>query len=96
MNVEYTRQAVADLRKIAADSKTYGSVVATAVEARIRRVIAQIAEHPNSAPDVEERPGVHVISLIRFPYKIFYRILPDGVRILHIRHTARRPWTARP
>ena len=93
MNVEYTTRAVADLRKVAADSRLYGEAVAAAVEARIRQIIAQIAEHPKGAPSVEERPGVHVIPLIRFPYKIFYRVLPDRVRILHIRHTSRRPWT---
>ena len=93
MNVEYTNRATADLRKVSADSQLYGDEVTAAVDARIRHVIAQIAEHPGSAPRVEERPGVHVIPLIRFPYKIFYRVLPDRVRILHIRHTSRRPWT---
>jgi plasmid stabilization system protein ParE len=41
---------------------------------------------------VEQRPGVRVVPLIRYPYKIFYRIADDTVRILHIRHTSRRPW----
>jgi plasmid stabilization system protein ParE len=31
-------------------------------------------------------------ALVRYPYKIFYRILDDGVRILHIRHTSRPAW----
>jgi plasmid stabilization system protein ParE len=35
---------------------------------------------------------VRVVLLIRYPYKIFYRILQDRIRILHIRHTSRRPW----
>ena len=38
---------------------------------------------------------MHVIPLVRYPYKIFYRILADRIRILHIRHTSRRPWTIR-
>jgi hypothetical protein len=43
--------------------------VATAVEARLRQVIAHIAEHPEATQRVDERPGVHVIPLIRYPYR---------------------------
>jgi toxin ParE1/3/4 len=95
MKVDYTRQALADLRKIAADSHAFGERVAVAVELRIRRVIANIAQHPKAAAPVVERPGMRVVPLVRYPYKIFYRILEDRVKILHIRHTARKPWTAK-
>lgn len=93
MKVEYSNRATADLRKVSSDSRPYGEAVNAAVEARIRQVILQITEHPEGAPKVEERPGVHVIPLVRFPYKIFYRVFTDRIRILHIRHTSRRPWT---
>ena len=93
MKVEYSNRATADLRKVSADSRAYGDAVTAAVEARIQQVVAHIAEHPGGAPRVEERPGVHVIPLIRYPYKIFYRVIADRVRILHIRHTSRQPWT---
>jgi toxin ParE1/3/4 len=72
-----------------------GETVTAALEARIRQVISHIAEHPEAAPRVGERPGVHVVSLIRYPYRIFCRILPDRIRILHIRHSSRRPWRGR-
>ena len=93
MKVEYSNRAGADLRKLAANSLVFGGVVATALEARIRGIVAHIAEHPEAAERVAERPGVHVVPLIRYPYKIFYRVLRDRVRVLHIRHTSRRPWT---
>ena len=67
-------------------------MVAAAVEVRIGKIIAQIREHPEGRPPVIERPGVHVAALVRYPYKIFYRTLDDGVRILHIRHTSREVW----
>jgi toxin ParE1/3/4 len=92
MKVEYTNPALTDLRKVSADSRVFGEIVAAAVEARVREVIAHLAEHPEAAARVAGRPGVRVIPLIRYPYKIFYRVLEDRVRILHIRHTARRPW----
>jgi toxin ParE1/3/4 len=93
MKVEYSKRAAADLRKVSADSRAFGDAVAAAVEFRIRSIIAHIAARPHIAAKVVERPGMHVIPLIRYPYKIFYRVFEDRVRILHIRHTSRRPWT---
>lgn len=96
MRVEYTNLAAADLRKVSADSRErFGDIVAAALEKRIRDVVDKIAHHPDAAPSVMERPGLRVVPLIRYPYKIFYRVLDDGVRILHIRHTSRRPWIVR-
>jgi plasmid stabilization system protein ParE len=93
MKIDYSKQATLDLHKIGADSRRlYGDNVAAMLEARLRKVIEQIAQMPEGAPRVEDRNGVHVLPLIRFPYKIFYRVLPDRIRILHIRHAARRPW----
>lgn len=31
--------------------------------------------------------------MLRFRYNVFYAVTGDRVRILHIRHTSRRPWT---
>lgn len=93
MKIEYANRAVADLRKISADSRAaFGDTVAATLAARIRAVISHIAEHPEAAPRVVEREGMRVFPLIRYPYKIFYRVFDDRVRILHIRHTSRRPW----
>ena len=93
MKVEYSNRALADLRKLSAGCQaTFGERVTAALEARIRAIVEQIRQAPESAPRVEQRPGVRVVPLIRYPYKIFYRILDDTVRILHIRHTSRRPW----
>jgi toxin ParE1/3/4 len=93
VKVEYTKRAVADLRKISVHSySAFGDQVAGALEARIRAVIDQICREPLSAPGVEQRPGLHVVPILRYPFKVFYRVLDDRVRIVHIRHTARRPW----
>jgi plasmid stabilization system protein ParE len=86
MKVEYWKRATADLRKVAQHSRAFGEMVAAAVEVRIREIFEQIAEYPESRPAVIERPGVHVAALVRYPYKLFYRIFDDRVRILHIRH----------
>ena len=93
MKIEYSRRATADLHKVSADSRAFGEAVAAAVEKRIQQTIASLTDHPEAYAQVVERPGMHVIPLVRYPYKIFYRILADRIRILHIRHTSRRPWT---
>jgi toxin ParE1/3/4 len=92
VKVEYTKRAVADLRKISADSyRAFGDQVAEALEARIRAVVDHISRESLSAPRVEQRPGLHVVPILRYPFKVFYRVLDDRVRIVHIRHNARRP-----
>jgi plasmid stabilization system protein ParE len=93
MNVVYSPRAARDLEAIAAYyHDVAGPRIAAAIGARIERVISRVAEHPHSAPRVSERRGVRVALVIRYPYKIFYRIRGDAIEILHIRHTARRPW----
>jgi toxin ParE1/3/4 len=93
MRVEFSKRAVADLRKISADSRrVFGDRVAEALESRIRAVVDRISREPLSAPEVEQRPGLHVAPLIRYPFKVFYRVFDGRLRIVHIRHTARRPW----
>jgi plasmid stabilization system protein ParE len=96
MKVEYSNRAIADLHKISADSRrSYGDRTAEALGLRVRAVIDRISTDPLSAPEIEQRPGMHVVPLIRYPFKVFYRVLDGRVRILHIRHTARRPWSGR-
>ncbi|MBI4093563.1 hypothetical protein HY417_01235 [Candidatus Kaiserbacteria bacterium] len=41
--------------------------------------------------NVAQRPGVRVVPLVRYPYKIFYRISDSAVEILYIHHAARLP-----
>lgn len=43
------------------------------------------------APETDE-PSVRELSIVRYPYKVYYQIEKDEVWIVHIRHAARRPW----
>jgi toxin ParE1/3/4 len=93
MKVEYAPRAAADLAGIGAESRrVFGDAVAARLEAHIRATIVRIADLPESAQRLEERPEVRVVPLIRYPFKIFYRVVRDTVEILHIRHASRRPW----
>jgi len=94
MKIEYSKRAVTDLHKIATDSReAFGDQIAEALAARIRKVIDRISRNPLSAPEVENRRGVRVVQLGRYPFKIFYRVFENRVRVQHIRHTARQPWS---
>ena len=89
MKVVFTAAAVDDLRSMAAYLVANYPNVAPIVERRLQVVIARIARWPESAQRVVERPGVRVVPLVRYPYKIFYTITEDTVEILHIHHTSR-------
>jgi toxin ParE1/3/4 len=94
MRVEYAPRAVRDLQEIGSYYRTAANErVAAAVAQRIEHIVNLIARQPNIAPLVPRRANVHVALVLRYPYKIFYRVRGDAVQILHIRHTARRPWT---
>ena len=88
MKVEY------DLLEIADCTRTnFGHRVASALEIYLRATIARIAAMPESGEVIPERQSVRVIPLVRYPFRIFYTVADDAITILHIRHTARRPWT---
>jgi plasmid stabilization system protein ParE len=93
MKVVYTQEALNNLDGILAFIATNYPTISAAFERRLRAVVMRIGAWPESAEEVAERPGVRVVPLIRYPYKVFYRITGDAVEILYIHHAARRaPW----
>ena len=93
MRVEYSKRATSDLRQIAAYYAHSGNpAVAVRIVARMQEVAAHITGSPLSGRPVDQRPGVGVVLLVNYRYKIFYRVAGDAIRIIHIRHTSRRPY----
>jgi toxin ParE1/3/4 len=99
MRVEYSKRALADLRQIAAYYARSGhSAIADRIAERIQQVIARIAVSPLSSRVAIERTrcrpeaGRPRRAAPSYRYKIFYRIAGDAIRIVHIRHTSRRPY----
>ena len=89
MKVVFTSAALADLDDLLSYTSANYPDVLPALERRIRAVLERIEQWPESAREVSERPGVRVVPLIRYPYRIFYRINADRIVILHIHHAAR-------
>lgn len=92
MKLVYSRRALADLDEIANYYSVNASpAVARSIEARLIKAIERIRLMPEAAPRVSQRSRVHAITVVRYPFRIFYRLRDDTVDILHIRHTSRRP-----
>jgi toxin ParE1/3/4 len=92
MKLVYSRQALADLYRISAYYAASASpVIAASIGRRLEDVIDRISRAPESAPKVSQRSQVRVASVVRYPFRIFYRVRSGTIDILHIRHTSRRP-----
>jgi toxin ParE1/3/4 len=92
MNPVYSRRALADLEQIANYYSTNASpAIAESIERRFREVIDRVCRMPDAAPHVSQRSQVRVVTVVRYPFRIFYRVRENTVDILHIRHTSRHP-----
>ncbi|GKQ51776.1 type II toxin-antitoxin system RelE/ParE family toxin [Bradyrhizobium sp. Ce-3] len=94
MKVAFSRQALSDLDEIANYYSTHASpAIAAAVERRFRDVIDRVCHAPEAAPRVSQRSTVRVVTVLRYPFRIFYRVRGDTIDILHIRHASRMPFS---
>jgi plasmid stabilization system protein ParE len=91
MKLVWTAAALADLDDILAyTAENYPALLAP-VELRIRAVVERIGRHPESARRLEQRSEVRVVPVLRYPFRIFYRVAAVEIEILHIHHTSRDP-----
>jgi plasmid stabilization system protein ParE len=91
MRVRYTAQAFADREDIFAYLDERNRAVARSVKEYIGRSVSRIASFPLSAP-LTEIADVRELSLVRYPYKIYYRVAQNEIWIIHIRDARRRPF----
>jgi len=89
MKVAFTRTAAAELDEILAYTATNFPYRTVALADRIDAAIARISRWPESAHIVEVRAGMRMVPILRFPFKIFYRLNGDVVEIVHIHHASR-------
>ncbi len=93
MIVRFTPRAEADLVGILDYLERRSPNGARRVAASLLQTIEVVASHPQSGASTR-RPDIFVKVAARHPYKIFYRVSEQSIEILHIRHSARRPWIA--
>lgn len=95
MKVRYRTRAIGDLEEIYRYLEPRSPSGADNVLRSIHAAITSVASHPYSAERTSE-PDIRVKVLGRYRYKIFYSVTdPETIEIIHIRHTARRPWRGR-
>ncbi|HEV7599623.1 MAG TPA: type II toxin-antitoxin system RelE/ParE family toxin [Bradyrhizobium sp.] len=92
MKLVYSRRALADLDQITTYYSANASpAIADAIGRRLENVIDRICRAPEAAPRLSQRSQLRVVAVVRYPFRIFYRMRDDAIDILHIRHTSRRP-----
>jgi toxin ParE1/3/4 len=90
MNVRFSKLALAELDVILTDLRAENPHAASRFDDRIQRVLQRIAQFPESAQQVENRPGVRRVPLVRYPYAIHYTVIDGEAVVLRIIHGARR------
>jgi len=88
MKIRYTPRARDDLAAIYSYLDQRSPTGARSVKIAIERRIRLLADFPFIAPMTED-PGVYELSMIRHPYRVYYRVEADEVRIVHVRHASR-------
>ncbi len=91
MRVRYTRRAQSDLEFIYTYLDQRAPAAARAVKELIERRIAGLADFPLLAPETDEL-GIRELTIVRYPYKIYYEVVGEEVWIVHIRDARRQPW----
>ncbi|HEY3679233.1 MAG TPA: type II toxin-antitoxin system RelE/ParE family toxin [Bradyrhizobium sp.] len=75
MKLVYSRRALADLAEIAAYYTASASpAIADSIGRRLEDVIDRILRVPEAAPKLSQRSHVRVVAVIRYPFRIFYRV----------------------
>jgi addiction module RelE/StbE family toxin len=97
MKVRYSRRALTQLDQIFSYIAKDNPAAASAVVERIDALATLLGRYPTMGRPTDKE-GVRVMGVRRHPYLVFYKILPDRdeVRILRVRHMARRPLTTTP
>ena len=91
MRVCYSRRALVQLEDIFAYIAKDNPTAAAAVVRRVEALALLLGRHPAIGRPTDKE-GVRVMSARPYPYVLFYKVLAerDEVRILRVRHTARR------
>lgn len=92
MKVRYTLRAQADLDAIFTYLDARAPAAAQSVKTMIERRIALLAEFPRMAPETDQ-PGVYELTIVRYPYLVYYEISGEEIWVVHIRDARRRPWS---
>jgi toxin ParE1/3/4 len=90
MNIEYMPRALRDLKEISDYLNERNPAGTRRVLAAIKSSIDTLAIFPGIGRIVDDNEHRR-LSIVNYPYVVFYRIAGEDVLIIHTRHTARKP-----
>ena len=91
MRIRFTPRARGDLDDIFQYLNPRSPTAARNVMSAIYTAVGFITEFPFGSEATDD-PNIRINVVHRYRYKIFYKIADEGIEILHIRHSSRRPW----
>jgi plasmid stabilization system protein ParE len=91
MKIRYSPQARDDLPDIFNYLNERSPSGTENVMRAIYASIQFLAENPTASQEADH-PDVRVKIVRRYNFRIFYRLDRDTIDLIHIRHTARRPY----
>ncbi|WP_414534005.1 MULTISPECIES: type II toxin-antitoxin system RelE/ParE family toxin [unclassified Rhodopseudomonas] len=92
MTVRFTRRATDDLREILGYLDVRSPVAADRVRQAILETVRLISDRPYIGLRNARAPALRSCLVGRYPYRVHYSIENAEVWIIHIRHSARRPF----
>ena len=94
MIVRYSRRALNDLIHIFGYLDARSPKGAHSVKHAIKQTIETIADNPNIGFSTG-KGAVRGVPVGRYPYLVFWTVEVGEVRLVHVRHGARKPWRQR-
>jgi toxin ParE1/3/4 len=91
MKVRYTKRAQRDLEAILHYLNERSPSGSSSVATSIGEAVDQLADYPGAGRETT-REALRVRVVRGYPYLVFYKVGPEHVSIVHIRHAARRPY----
>ncbi len=91
MRIRYTSRARDDLSTIIANVEQHSPQGARNIAQALHKTVELIGQFPQSGRLAGEEQ-TRVLPVGRYPYLIHWSVEQDEAWIVHIRHTARRPW----
>ncbi len=89
MRIEYHPSVRQDVAEAVRRYKAVSEKLANDFIAELRRVIAVAGANPGRFHQV--KLTLHRANLKRFPYHFIYREIPEGIRVMLVRHHRRHP-----
>ena len=86
--IEWTREAYKDFDRIEAFYAEFAPDYAVKIATRAFALTRHLGLHPNIGAIFDHEAGIRKWQVKASPFLLFYRVMPEAVQILRIRHMA--------